>query len=427
MADVIFAVASGIGKAGVAVIRVSGSGVVSSLDNYISVPAPRKVGVRKLINISGGIIDHPMVIQFEEGASFTGEETVELHMHGSPAVVSATLELLSQIPGFRAAEAGEFTRRAFENGKMDLTQVEGLADLIEAETEMQRRLALDVYSGGLSSELGNIRQLLLRSVALIEATIDFADEEVPTDVWPEVGELVTKAQSGLDRQLSGLAAAERIQSGFEVAIVGEPNVGKSTLLNALVGREAAIVTDIPGTTRDVLEVQMDLNGVPVTFLDTAGLRETEDLVEQEGVRRAIRRAEAADLRVFLYVDDIPDQRSLFVDGDIMLRSKVDLVTGLDGISAATGQGVSDFLDQVADLLRQRAAPAGLASKERHRVALREAYEAITYFSDELAKEAPEEILSDALRSAIVPLERIVGRVDVEDVLGEIFSSFCIGK
>lgn len=427
MADVIFAVASGIGKSGVSVLRISGAGCVDALQPYMSVPKPRVASVRKFTTISGEVIDHPMVLSFAQGASFTGEETVELHLHGSTAVVAAVLKMLSDIPGFRHAEAGEFTRRAFENGKLDLTQVEGLADLIEAETELQRRLALDVYSGELSDALSDIRQSLLRAAALIEATIDFADEEVPTDVWPEVDELVAKAASGIEAQLNGLSAAERLQSGFEVAIVGEPNVGKSTLLNALVGREAAIVTDVPGTTRDVLEVHMDLDGLPVTFLDTAGIRDTDDVVEREGVRRGLARAQAADLRVFLKDGAWDNQPDGFVDGDVRLRTKADLDQTSDGISAKTGKGVSDFLDRVKGILGQRAASAGLASKERHRVALQEASQALMLFHEQREIEAPAEILSDALRFAIRPLERIIGRVDVEDVLGEIFSSFCIGK
>ncbi|WP_147126554.1 tRNA uridine-5-carboxymethylaminomethyl(34) synthesis GTPase MnmE [Shimia ponticola] len=427
MADVIFAVASGIGKSGVSVLRISGAGCVDALQPYISVPKPRIASVRKFTTTGGEVIDHPMVLSFAHGASFTGEETVELHLHGSTAVVAAILKVLSDIPGFRHAEAGEFTRRAFENGKLDLTQVEGLADLIEAETELQRRLALDVYSGELRDALSDIRQSLLRAAALIEATIDFADEEVPTDVWPEVDALVATAASGIEAQLNGLSAAERLQSGFEVAIVGEPNVGKSTLLNALVGREAAIVTDIPGTTRDVLEVHMDLDGLPVTFLDTAGIRDTDDVVEREGVRRGLARAHAADLRVFLKDSPWDSQPGGFVDGDICLRTKADLDQTSDGISAKTGKGVGEFLDRVKGILGQRAASAGLASKERHRIALQQASDSLVLFREQRETQAPEEILSDALRSAIMPLERIIGRVDVEDVLGEIFSSFCIGK
>ena len=427
MADVIFAVASGIGKAGVAVIRVSGAGCVAALGNNISAPLPRIASVRKFTTISGDILDHPMVLRFEEGASFTGEETLELHLHGSSAVVGAVLKELASIPGFRAAEAGEFTRRAFENGQLDLTQVEGLADLIDAETELQRRLALDVYSGGLSAALDEIRQALLRAVALIEATIDFADEEVPTDVWPEVRDLIEKARVGIAGQLRGLSAAERLREGFEVAIVGAPNVGKSTLLNALVGREAAIVTDIPGTTRDVLEVQMDLSGVPVTFLDTAGIRDTDDVVEKEGVRRGLARAAAADLRVFLSASEWTETPEGFESGDITLVTKADLNGNPAAISAKTGLGVQRFLDLVTKTLRDRAAAAGLASKERHRVALVQSLGAVDEFVDLASQSMPEEILSDALRSAILPLEQIIGRFDVEDVLGEIFSSFCIGK
>jgi len=427
MADVIFAVASGVGKAGVAVIRISGDGCVDALSPYISVPAPRMASVRRLITKSGELLDHPMVLRFEHGASFTGEETVELHLHGSVAVVGSVLKELGSIPGFRPAEAGEFTRRAFENGKLDLTQVEGLADLIDAETEMQRRLALDVYSGELSSALNDIRQSLLRAVALIEATIDFADEEVPTDVWPEVDSLVEKAGQSIVAQLAGFSAAERVRAGFEIAIVGKPNVGKSTLLNALVGRDAAIVTDVPGTTRDVLEVHMDLKGLPVSFLDTAGVRETDDVVEQEGVKRGLARARAADLRVFLSDDLWTSEPDGFADGDICLVTKNDLRTDGRGISAKTGEGVGEFLAQVQTTLSGRASGAGLASKERHRLGLEEARDALRTYTDQRSIEAPEEILSDALRSAIVPLERIVGRIDVEDILGEIFSSFCIGK
>ncbi|RME15226.1 MAG: tRNA uridine-5-carboxymethylaminomethyl(34) synthesis GTPase MnmE, partial [Alphaproteobacteria bacterium] len=299
--DTIFALASARGKAGVAVIRVSGPRAFESCREICrSVPEHR--GLRVLHAADGGPIDKALVLTFTKGRSFTGEETVEYHVHGAVAVIDALLRRLGGQKGLRMAEPGEFTRRALENGRLGLDEVEGLADLIEAETEAQRRQALRVFSGALGELAESWRRALIRAEALVEATIDFADEEVPTDVSGEVLELLDEVEAGLSREIEGVSIAERIRDGFEVAIVGPPNAGKSTLLNALAGREAAITSEIAGTTRDVIEVRMDVGGLPVTFLDTAGLRESGDSVERIGIERAIDRANAADLRVFLLGD-----------------------------------------------------------------------------------------------------------------------------
>jgi tRNA modification GTPase len=313
-----------------------------------------------------------------------------------------------------------------ENERLDLAQIEGLSDLIEAETEAQRLQSIRVFSGALGQKAEIWRSNLIRAAALLEATIDFADEDVPVDVGPEVNELILGVMSELETESAGVKFAERIRDGFEVAIVGAPNVGKSTLLNALAGREAAITSEVAGTTRDVIEVRMDLRGLPVTFLDTAGLRETEDTVEAIGVRRAVERAQSADLRVFLI-----DEGTTFSDlspneFDIQIIAKAD-ISGT-GVSGKTGQGLEQLIDQITSVLENRAARAGTATRERHRVAMDQSITALELAQDEL-RNGPDrtELAAEELRTAIRLLDSLVGRVDVEHILDEIFSSFCIGK
>jgi len=285
--DTIFALATARGKAGVSIVRVSGPLAWASAAHFGVVNlVARQPKLARLTGSDGGLIDEALVLSFDDGQSFTGEQVVEFQVHGSPAIVAALLSELGSLDGLRLAEPGEFTRRALENGQLDLARVEGLADLIDAETEAQRKQALRVFSGALGKKADGWRTDLIRAAALLEATIDFADEDVPVDVTPEVTALVSGVRGELELEAQGVKAAERIRDGFEVAIVGPPNAGKSTLLNALAGREAAITSSVAGTTRDVIEVRMDLNGLPVTFLDTAGLRETTDEVEAVGVQRA---------------------------------------------------------------------------------------------------------------------------------------------
>jgi tRNA modification GTPase len=428
--DTIFALASGRGKAGVAVVRLSGPFAHAAVERLAgSLPEPRRAALRRLTGADGTHLDEALVLLFPEGASFTGEAVAELHLHGSPAVAAAVLRELGGLPGLRLAEPGEFTRRALENDRLDLAQVEGLADLIEAETEAQRRQALRVLSGDLGRRAETWRTALIRAAALLEATIDFADEDVPTDVTPEVTALLDATLVTLRREAEGVTVAERIRDGFEVAIVGRPNAGKSTLLNALAGREAAITSEIAGTTRDVIEVRMDLRGLPVTILDTAGLRDTADSVESIGVARAIERAKAADIRVFLLEDEGETLPLAPLPGDITALGKADLRTGpAFAVSGRTGAGIGQLIDRITDTLATRAQRAGLAIRERHRTAILRAIRALESARGEV-QHGPDrtELAAEDLRTAVRALDSLVGRVDVEDILDEIFASFCLGK
>lgn len=422
--DTIFALASARGKSGVAVIRVSGPEAFAGCAKIAGdLPKPRSTALRRL-RAAGEVIDEALVVTFAAGHSFTGEDVVEFQTHGSTAVVEAVLGVLGSLSGFRSAEPGEFTRRALENERLDLARVEGLADLIDAETEAQRRQALRVFSGALGKKADGWRTDLIRAAALTEATIDFADEEVPEDVSPEVDALLAGVVDGLKAEIRGSYIAERIRDGFEVAIVGAPNAGKSTLLNALAGREAAITSEVAGTTRDVIEVRMDLGGLPVTLLDTAGLRDTADEVEQIGVARAKKRAANADLRIFLLSDEPLDMEPLY--GDIVVQGKAD-VTG-KGVSGKTGEGLDFLVGQVASVLSTRAQAAGTAIRQRHREAMIAASNALDMARIEIESGASRtELVAEELWSAIRSLDSLVGRVDVENVLDEIFASFCLGK
>lgn len=426
----IFALATASGKSGVAVIRLSGPLAFSAAKTLAgSLPKHRVAGLRSLRDAAGNLLDQALVLTFEKGHSFTGEEVCELHLHGGPATIKAVLVVLGDIAGLRLAEPGEFTRRALENGCLDLAQIEGLSDLLEAETEAQRKQALRVFSGALGDKAESWRKDLIRAAALLEATIDFVDEDVPVDVTPEVNELLDGVMVALNSEANGVHISERIRDGFEVAIVGAPNVGKSSLLNRLAGRDAAITSEIAGTTRDVIEVRMDLNGLPVTILDTAGLRDTDDVVEGIGIERAISRAKNADLRVFLYEEDRQNLQILPEDSDIVVRSKADIYKGEEfAVSGITGQGLEELTAQISAVLENRAQGAGTAIRERHRLAIIEALTALKSAKSELGYGIERsELAAEELHTAIRALDSLVGRVDVEHILDEIFSSFCLGK
>lgn len=430
-ADTIFALATTRGKSGVAIIRLSGSQAWRAVELLCgSLPAPRRASVRVVRNAAGEPLDQGLVVLFEAGASFTGEDIGELHLHGSLAVIDGVLNELGGIEGLRPAEAGEFTRRALENDCLDLAEVEGLSDLIDAETEAQRKQAYRALSGAIGKMAEGWRGNLVRALALIEATIDFADEDVPEDVVPEVRSLIDAVVPELQAEISGADVSERLRHGFEVAIIGPPNIGKSTLLNLLAGREAAITSEIAGTTRDVIEVRMDIAGIPVTLLDTAGLRETADAVEQVGVSRAVERARAADMRVFLVSEGVEEVVAVRPEeDDLVAFGKGDLVQrpGMS-ISAVTGEGVDALVEAIRVRLEGRVAGASAVTRARQRIAVEQAVKYLEHARRELGfGQEQSDLVAEELRGALHSLDVLVGRVDVEHVLDEIFSSFCIGK
>lgn len=423
-----------------AVLRVSGPETGAILDALAGRPRPepRSAALRTLRH-DGAEIDRALVLWFPAPASFTGEDVAELHVHGGPAVIEAAIGALAA-RGARPAEPGAFTRRAFEHGKMDLTEAEGLADLIDAETEGQRLQALAQMSGTLKQLYEAWRERLITILASIEGEIDFPDEEdVPealaSTAGPPLDELVAEMAAHLDDAHRG----ERVREGLSVAIIGAPNAGKSSLLNRLARREAAIVTDIPGTTRDIVEVRLVIAGFPVTLADTAGLRETAEIVESEGIRRALARAEEADIRIGV-IDSSDGSRNQesplpLRKGDLALLNKSDLAsprqTGLPcrsmAISAKTGAGLAEaeawLEEEVRNRLSAREAPA--LSRARHRRAVTEGRDALVRGRAMLAR-APE-LAGEDVRLAIRAMESLTGRIDVEDVLDRVFSQFCIGK
>ncbi len=398
------------------------------------VPPARKASLATFADpASGEPIDRGLCLYFPAPASFTGEDCAEFHVHGGPAVIAALLAALANFPKTRPAEAGEFARRAFENGKLDLTEVEGLADLIDAETEMQRRQALRQTRGALRHKAESWRSKLLKAAALLEAEIDFADE---ADVAPLAREalaaLLAPVQADLIAALAQGRAGEIIREGVTVVIAGPPNAGKSTLLNALARREAAIVSPLPGTTRDAIEVHLDIGGFAFVLIDTAGLRETADPIERIGVARARDRAEAADLILWLSETGAPPPADLPVEVPVWpLHSKSDLdggaAPGFLAISAETGANLDLLTEKLAGFARAAAGQAefGVITRERHRRAFLAAAAALDRTLAGIG--GPVELLSEDLRTAIEALESLIGRIDVEDVLGEIFARFCIGK
>lgn len=427
--DTIFALSTARGKAGVAVVRVSGPAAAAACRILAgAVPAPRRAVLRTLRD-GEVVLDRGLVLFFPGPGSATGEDVAEFHLHGSPAVIAAVLRVLAAQRGFRAADAGEFTQRALASGRMTLTEVEGLGDLLEAETEAQRRQAMRGFGGALLARGEGWRARLMRAAALIEATIDFVDEDVPVDVWPEVRALVTAVLVECRAEMALFPAAERLRDGFEVAIVGAPNTGKSTLLNRLAGREAAITSEFAGTTRDVIEVRMDIGGLPVTFIDTAGLRETADPVEAMGIARARGRMAAADLRIVLSLDGALPEGFESRGDDIILAAKADDDPGAGaGVSGRTGAGVDHLLARIRTLLSERVAAPAILTRTRHQSAVGAAAGLLesVLFALEDGTVAPEVVAED-IRAATRALEALIGRVDVESVLGEIFSRFCIGK
>lgn len=433
--DTIVALSSGRLPAGVAIVRVSGPKTRFVLETILGdVPASRMATYSTMKRADGSILDRGVALFFPAPSSFTGEDVAELHVHGGRAVVTATLDELCSIDGVRLAEAGEFTRRAFLNGKMDLLQTEALADLIAAETEGQRRFAVRNAEDAQGQLYEAWRRRLIRARALLEAELDFADEaDVPGSVSRQVWADVETLAAEVKQQIEGYARAEIIREGFEVAIVGAPNAGKSSLLNALVRRDAAIVSDEPGTTRDLIEVTMDIGGIKVVLTDTAGLRDGAGKVEQMGIQRALARAQAASL--VLYVEDItqPVDAEPALTGPAIVRvgSKLDLSRApLSNrydltISARSGAGLPELLDEIGQRAAEAVGDFGdvLPSRARHQQLLVRTHEHLL----ESLEDRDLELRAEALRLASDALGRIIGTVDVEDLLDVIFSEFCIGK
>ena len=443
----IFAQSSGRPPAAIAVIRVSGPRARFAVETLIGrVPPARQAALARIRDpVSSEVIDEALALWFPAPRSETGEDLAELQLHGGRAVIAAVLAALGRLDGLRPAEPGEFTRRAFENGRLDLTAVEGLADLVYAETQAQRRQAFGQLKGLLGDRAETWRKRLTEALALVEARIDFSDEaDVPADLVRPALAIAEELAGEVRAALAGADRGERLREGLVVAIAGAPNVGKSTLLNRIARREAAIVSPLAGTTRDIIEVHLDLDGYPVTLLDTAGIRPTDDPVEQEGVRRATERAGAADLVLWLTDSTRPmaepmADRPLADNPTWLVRNKIDLVDSdreqsaanfqrTFSLSAATGAGLEELVVALATFAGEYfgAGEPALVTRERHRRALQETLAALERAAAE-GPDGPEDIIAEELRLAARTLGRLTGRVDVEDILDVIFRDFCIGK
>jgi tRNA modification GTPase len=435
--DTIYAVSTAPGRAAIAVVRVSGPRARHALIGLGGhpLPAPRKAALRTLRNGAGEWIDQALVLWFPAPASETGEDVVEFHLHGGRAIVDATLGALAALSGLRAAGPGEFTRRAVENGKLDLTGAEALADLIDAETPAQRLQALRQYEGALADLYEDWRARLLVALAWSEAAIDFSEEELPEDIANQLRTPVAEVHAEMVRHLDDARRGELTREGLFLTIVGASNVGKSSLVNALARRDVAIVSDIPGTTRDIVETRLDLGGYVVHLADTAGLRITGDVIEREGVRRALARAAASDMTVLVLDGSAPDpfagiDESAISGASLVVWNKCDLpwpaARGGLRISARTGEGLDILLQVLCEQVRARLEGPRTSppmTRARHRECVACAAEALARALDQ-----PEsELMAEDLRLALRAIGRLTGRVDIEELLDVVFRDFCIGK
>ncbi len=442
----IYALSTVLGKSGVAVIRISGSKAFDVVRLMTSLKTdeikPRYAYFVKLKDIAGQqILDKCLLLYFKAPNSFTGEDIIELHTHGSRAVISAVLNNLSRIPDFRMAEPGEFSKRAFYNQKMDLTEAEGLADLIDAETEAQQKYALRQMEGNLKNLYEDWREKLVNIMAHLEAYIDFPDEEIPENIVSEMNNTVFKLKNEIKEHLSSDNIGERLREGFRVVIVGRPNAGKSSLLNAIAKRDVVIVSDIAGTTRDAIDVHLDLNGYPVIITDTAGIRETEEAIERQGVEIAYRKIEDADLLLCLYdasqdtVQVFEKIEKTFKNKMIYIANKSDNLTkeqcseikkqGITLISVKQQQGIDIVLNKISAVINDKFTSNSnlLITRARYREALNEALQSLDLFN--LNKEI--ELSAEDIRLAAREIGKITGRIEVDEILDKIFGSFCIGK
>ena len=450
--DTIIALASGAGRAGIAVIRASGAGASALLRQLSAhapdvsretpMPTPRRAAIRSLHDRDGAFLDEALVLWMPGPNSYTGEDTVELHVHGGAAVIAAVLDAALQTGLCRVAEPGEFTRRAFDAGQMDLTQAEAVGDLIDAETEGQRRQAGRLYQGEAARTFEGWRGLLMSAMAALEASIDFPDEaDIPGEVDLSALVPITDLASELAAALGDAGRLNAVREGFRIAILGPPNAGKSSLMNRIARRDAAIVSPIAGTTRDVVEVRLVLAGFPVWVADTAGLREASDAIEAEGVRRALARAEEADLRIWVSDASADVSRETLAahrPGDIEVMNKADLVgtaparAGAEDVfvvSAKTGAGFEALERRLVQLVNERLAgdEAPLVTRARHRELVEEALGGVERALAGARSGIGAELVSEDLRLAARALGRITGTIDVEDLLERIFSQFCVGK
>lgn len=433
--DTIFALATAPGRSGVAVVRVSGPLAEAGVRRLTHREAPpeRRAVMRTLFDVStNDRIDTGITLFFRGPHSYTGENIVEFHIHGGRAVQAALLSALGKLPGFRPAQAGEFTRRAVENGRLDLTQAEAIADLVSAETDAQRLLALRQHDGALTELYEGWRSRLIRAAAWIEASIDFADEDIPDDAAAKSRHEIGQVRGEIEAHLNDGRRGEILREGLQVAVIGPPNAGKSSLVNALARRDVAIVSEQPGTTRDVIEVHLDLGGYAVVLADTAGLRDSSDGIEQEGVRRGRARAESADLRILVLDGAAPNEGTLVPDvreNDIVVWNKADIgatktKAGLR-VSAKTGEGLADLVERLSKEAARRVSggEAPVLTRARYRHALEEAAESLK----SVPQTVEPELAAEHVRHALRAIGRITGRVDLDELLDVVFRDFCIGK
>ncbi len=435
MKKTIFALSTPESVSAIAIIRISGPDTLNALCmlcrcNVKSFKKKRTLILKKIYSSDNTLLDEALVVSFDENKSFTNEQMAELHIHGSIIVIKTVMETLSKLPFLRQAFPGEFTQRALENNKLNLTQVEGLSDLLKAETEYQQKQALDNYTGKTNKKIIKWKNKVLKILSLIEANIDFYEEVDDTDTIKKVTESIFCLEKDLIKEKKGFKFSESLRSGFIVSIVGKPNSGKSTLINKLAKRNVAITSRISGTTRDIIELRYNLDGIPIVFLDTAGIRKSKNKIEKIGISKSLKKANKSDLRVILS-ENIEEVLSLGLKKsslDIVLRPKGDLKGSEPSISGKTGKGIKNLLQEIKERLYSKKISSSVINRTRHLERVNICINYINNIKELVSRDIIElELLANELRGIILNIDGLLGLIDTESMLGEIFSNFCIGK